>query len=323
MSEWIDLSMPISTNHVRWKSAVLKNGDFEQGDLFEASQLQTSCHAFTHMDALSHIQKGAYNILDIDPDVYIGKFHVLDLSELIADNFAITPAVLERVWPSPQRYSKFIFKTCWDEHYSYNSREFWGNAPYITFEGAAYLATKSIDIIAFDFPQDYPIRGWLTGTVEKPLSKHVTHHHLLAKGVTLVEYLCNTKAITGDVVEALMVPIAIENTDGSPCRVLVQNVTTGQDEIDYVTIAEQLIRHLGGKENISALTHCATRIRVVLNDESKMNKFAIEKINKVKGIFSMTKQYQIIFGVDTVSRVYEAMNRLMDDTNHFIVTERK
>ena len=223
MSKWIDLSMPISTNHVRWQSAVEKKGNFDQGDLFEATQLQVSCHAFTHMDALSHIKKGAYNILDISPDVFIGEFHVLDLSQLISDNFAITEQVLDSIWPKDQKVSKIIFKTCWDNHYSYNSREFWGNAPYITFEGAAYLAERNLEIVAFDFPQDYPIRGWLSGTMEKPLTKHVTHHHLLAKGVTLVEYLCNTKQITSATIDALMIPIAIENTDGAPCRVLIKN----------------------------------------------------------------------------------------------------
>lgn len=225
MTKWLDLSMPISNHHVRWKATIEKNGNFTQGDLFEATQLLVSCHAFTHMDALSHIKKDAYNILDISPEVYIGEFYVLDLSESITDNFAITAEVLDKIWPKHPSHiiSKIIFKTCWDDHYSYNSREFWGNSPYITDDGAAYLAEKNLEIIAFDFPQDYPIRGWLTGIMEKPLSKHVTHHHLLAKGVTLVEYLCNTKQIKSQVIDALMIPIAIENTDGSPCRVLIKN----------------------------------------------------------------------------------------------------
>lgn len=223
MSKWIDLSMPISTNHIRWKSAVEKKGNFDEGDLFEATQLQTSCHAFTHMDALSHIQKGAYNILDIPIETYIGEFYVLDLADEITDNYEINEQVLARIWPNDLNVKKVIFRTAWDTRYSYNSKEFWGQSPYITFEGAAFLAEKNLEIIAFDFPQDYPIRGWLTGTMEKPLTKHVTHHHLLMKGVTLVEYLCNTKAISTPVIEALMIPIAIENTDGAPCRVLIKN----------------------------------------------------------------------------------------------------
>ncbi len=222
MNKWIDLSMPICADHIRWHADITKKGRFAQGDLFEATQLQVSCHAFTHMDALSHIQQDGYTILDIPIETYIGEFHVLDLSAQITDNFAITAQVLDAVFPA-EPVSKIIFKTCWDTHYSYNSTQFWGNAPYITADGAAYLADKGLTIIAFDFPQDYPIRGWLSGTMEKPLSKHVTHHHLLQKGITLVEYLCNTRKITGRTVDALMIPIAIDNADGSPCRVLIKN----------------------------------------------------------------------------------------------------
>ncbi|WP_439259016.1 cyclase family protein [Lonepinella sp. BR2930] len=220
---WLDLSMPIANNHVRWKTAVEKLGDFSQDDLFEATQLQVPCHAFTHMDALSHIQQGGYNILDIPIDTYIGEFQVIDLSDIITDNLAITPELLKANWKDDPAIKKIIFKTCWDDHYSYNSKEYWANAPYITFEAAAFLAEKDLQIIAFDFPQDYPIRGWLTGGMEKPLSKHVTHYHLLTKGVTFVEYICNTKQITTSTVDALMLPIAIENADGSPCRVLIKN----------------------------------------------------------------------------------------------------
>ncbi|MDO5055042.1 cyclase family protein [Pasteurella oralis] len=223
MSNWIDLSMPICTNHVRWQTHIEKKGNFDAGDLFEATQLQVSCHAFTHMDALSHIQQNAYNILDISPDVYIGLFHVLDLSEQIQDNFAITAEILESIWPK-ENVERIIFKTCWDTHYHYNTTDFWGKSPYITEDGAKYLSEKNLKLVTFDFPQDYPIRAWLHNTIEKPLSKHVTHQHLLLKGVTLVEYICNTNKITSTRVEGLMLPIAIENADGAPCRVLVKNL---------------------------------------------------------------------------------------------------
>ncbi|MFK3619537.1 cyclase family protein [Pasteurella multocida] len=223
MSNWIDLSMPIANNHVRWQTHIEKKGNFDSGDLFEATQLQVSCHAFTHMDALSHIQKGAYNILDISPDVYIGKFHVLDLSKQVTENLAITADVLDAIWPEGD-VERIIFKTCWDQHQHYNTVCFWTKSPYITEDGAKYLAEKKLKLITFDFPQDYPIRRWVDGIIEKPLSKHVTHQYLLMQGVTLVEYICNTHKITSHCVEGLMIPIAIEHADGAPCRVLVKNL---------------------------------------------------------------------------------------------------
>lgn len=52
--------------------------------------------------------------------------------------------------------------------------------------------------------------------------------------------------------------------------------------MNFPKIAEQTIAQLGGKENITTLAHCATRLRLTLADESKVNKEAIENIEGVK-----------------------------------------
>lgn len=80
---------------------------------------------------------------------------------------------------------------------------------------------------------------------------------------------------------------------------------------EYTRIALALIEQLGGRENITALTHCATRIRVVPFDEGKINKLAIEKIERVKGVFTITNQYQIILGEKVVEDVYRELNRFI------------
>lgn len=79
----------------------------------------------------------------------------------------------------------------------------------------------------------------------------------------------------------------------------------------FTETAIQLVDKLGGKDNISALTHCATRIRVVLRNDGKMDKSAIEKIDCVKGLFSITNQYQIILGAGIVNQVHEEMVKLL------------
>ena len=61
--------------------------------------------------------------------------------------------------------------------------------------------------------------------------------------------------------------------------------------MDFPKIAHQVIEKLGGKENINALAHCATRLRIVLKDESRIDKEAIENIDGVKGQFSVAGQY--------------------------------
>ncbi|QKG78443.1 PTS system trehalose-specific EIIBC component [Streptococcus canis] len=62
--------------------------------------------------------------------------------------------------------------------------------------------------------------------------------------------------------------------------------------------AKSLLTAIGGKENIKAVTHCATRMRFVLNDNDKANVKEIEKISAVKGTFTNAGQFQVIIGND-------------------------
>lgn len=62
--------------------------------------------------------------------------------------------------------------------------------------------------------------------------------------------------------------------------------------------AKVLLTAIGGKENIKAVTHCATRMRFVLNDNSQANIKEIEKISAVKGTFTNAGQFQVIIGND-------------------------
>lgn len=71
----------------------------------------------------------------------------------------------------------------------------------------------------------------------------------------------------------------------------------------YQADVEKLLEFVGGKENIAAVTHCATRMRFVLNDPSKANEKAIEELPSVKGMFTNAGQFQVIIGND-VSTFY-------------------
>ncbi|WP_061604710.1 PTS system trehalose-specific EIIBC component [Streptococcus parasanguinis] len=62
--------------------------------------------------------------------------------------------------------------------------------------------------------------------------------------------------------------------------------------------AKDLLQAIGGKENVTAVTHCATRMRFVLGDEKKANVKAIEAIPAVKGTFTNAGQFQVIIGND-------------------------
>ena len=70
-------------------------------------------------------------------------------------------------------------------------------------------------------------------------------------------------------------------------------------------IAKKVIDALGGRENVNSVAHCATRLRVMVKDEAKINKDAIESLEKVQGAFFNSGQYQIIFGTGTVNKMYD------------------
>ena len=77
-------------------------------------------------------------------------------------------------------------------------------------------------------------------------------------------------------------------------------------------IAVSLLEALGGKDNIRALEHCATRLRVVVKDSNKVDTDTIKKTTKVAGYFLQSGQHQIILGTGLVDAVHGEMTKLVD-----------
>ena len=70
-------------------------------------------------------------------------------------------------------------------------------------------------------------------------------------------------------------------------------------------IAKAVIEAIGGCDNVSSVAHCATRLRVMVKDEAKIDKDRVENLEKVQGAFFNSGQYQIIFGTGTVNKIYD------------------
>ena len=75
--------------------------------------------------------------------------------------------------------------------------------------------------------------------------------------------------------------------------------------LDYRKCAEEIYSHLGGRDNIISAAHCATRLRLVIADNSKIDKEALENVEGVKGMFDSNGQLQLIIGTGTVNKVYD------------------
>ena len=75
--------------------------------------------------------------------------------------------------------------------------------------------------------------------------------------------------------------------------------------LDYRKCAEEIVANIGGRENVAQAAHCATRLRLVIKDNGKINKTALEDVDGVKGMFENNGQLQLIIGTGTVNKVYD------------------
>ncbi|MCT2327221.1 sucrose-specific PTS transporter subunit IIBC [Staphylococcus epidermidis] len=80
--------------------------------------------------------------------------------------------------------------------------------------------------------------------------------------------------------------------------------------MSYKKSAEEILKAIGGEENLDAMAHCATRLRLVLNDESKVDEDTLSNMDVVKGTFSTGGQYQIIIGSGTVNKVFNELEKI-------------
>ncbi|MBN9437753.1 cyclase family protein [Bosea sp. (in: a-proteobacteria)] len=211
----IDLSMPIAP-HFRWPVELSIKGDIASGDQFRVSKIAGPCHGFSHVDAAAHFVAGAPTIETTPLSQVVGACRVLDLSARPA-NAPIEPEHLAAADPGGKEGEILLLAAHWNDRRDHQDKSFWTEAPWLTLESAQWLAARKPSAVAFDFPQDYPIRLLLEGK-EVPKPEHVTHHVLLSHGVTLIEYVCNTSRLSAPRNLFSAAPLLIPNADGAPAR---------------------------------------------------------------------------------------------------------
>ncbi len=83
----------------------------------------------------------------------------------------------------------------------------------------------------------------------------------------------------------------------------------------YLRISKELVENVGGLDNIQGVAHCATRLRIVLNDNALANIEKLEEIDLVKGVFIAGDQLQLIFGAGLVNDVYNVFSQYTHTEN--------
>jgi arylformamidase len=211
----VDLTMPIGP-HFRWNPEVQVKGDIGAGDPFRITRIATTCHGFTHVDAMAHFVADGPTIESTPLAHVVGPCRILDLRD-VEPNTAIGPERLAAADPGGPEGEILLLSAGWDGKRDYRTEAFWRDAPYVTRDGAEWLLARKPIAVAVDFPQDYTIRLLLDGVVA-PRPEHVTHDVLLSAGVTLIEYLVNTAELAGPRSFLCAAPLLIPSADGAPVR---------------------------------------------------------------------------------------------------------
>ncbi|MEX6313162.1 PTS transporter subunit EIIC [Providencia manganoxydans] len=88
------------------------------------------------------------------------------------------------------------------------------------------------------------------------------------------------------------------------------------NKIEHLEVlAKEIEKQAGGFENVVTLTHCMTRIRLVLKDNSKFNAEALKQVEGVKGVVFNGEQQQVIVGMGTAAKVFSVMNKRMQGSD--------
>lgn len=211
----VDLSMPVGS-HFRWPPEIQIKGDIGKGDDFRITRIAMTCHGFTHVDAQAHFVADAPTIETTQLSRVVGACRVLNLRD-VEPNTEIDAARLAAADRGGGESEILLLSVGWDRKRDYRTPQFWTEAPWLNRDAAEWLHARRPTAVAFDFPQDYPIRLLLEGRTV-PKDQHVTHDVLLKSGITLIEYLVNTSALANPRTFFSAAPILIPTADGAPAR---------------------------------------------------------------------------------------------------------
>lgn len=217
MARIIDLSLPIK-RHWRWLAGGFHTAEQEQGDHFTHTIMVLNMHGFTHVDAPGHFVAGGAKMEAVPLDLYCGEAALLDLTP-VAPEQAITATLLATRGDHLLRGDIALLRTDWPLANSYESKDFWALAPYLTAEACGWLRERGVKAVGLDFPGDYILRHDVIDRRRRwAKEENTTHQHLLAHGIGLIEYLRNLHLVQRPRVRVFALPLPAVGADGSPVR---------------------------------------------------------------------------------------------------------
>jgi arylformamidase len=210
VSAWIDVSIPLDNGMVHWPGDApferLQTLDIANGDVCNLSQLSTSAHIGTHMDAPRHFLAGGKGMEAMPIEATIGPARVIAVQdpELIK---------IEELEPYQLRKGeRVLFKTRNSERH-WKTHAFKERFVHIPVDTAHYLAKCEVQTVGVDY---LSVGGYQTDGPE-------THRALLAAGIWLIEGL-NLEHVQPGHYELVCLPLRIVGSDGSPARAVLRRL---------------------------------------------------------------------------------------------------
>jgi arylformamidase len=207
---WIDISAPLRNGMVTWPGDApferTSTLEIAHGDPCNLSQISTTAHIGTHMDAPRHYLDGAAGIESMPIAASIGRARVIEIRD---------PDMIRISELQPHRLAKderILFKTANSGH-SWASDEFQKKYVHIQPEAARYLVECRVQTVGVDY---LSVGGFETGGPE-------THRILLKAGIWIIEGLILKHVEPGEY-ELVCLPLKIIGGDGAPARAVLRKL---------------------------------------------------------------------------------------------------
>mgnify|MGYP001193891199 FL=1 len=182
------------------------------------TKLTLATHIGTHVDAPYHFHPGATTVDDMPLERYMGPALLLDLRKLARRGTPISVANLRQAGGEEEalRDKIAVLFTGWTERES-GGPLFYSSGPYLSDEGAGYLAQCSVNAVAVDFPIDK-----LPPTPQSTIHDFPVHRLLLGQNIPLIENLINLDRLVGQTFELWALPIKLLGGDGAAARAVAR-----------------------------------------------------------------------------------------------------
>ena len=222
MAELIDLTLTLGSERISLVSGLvgvdISSIQTHATHARSNQKLSLATHIGTHVDAPFHFVDGAETIENMPLEKYAGPALLLDLRQVAK---ALSPLSVSELTgaganPASVKDKIVILFTGWAEAESGGPR-FYGHGPYLSIEGAAYLAECGANAVAVDFPIDkHP------ETPETTIKDFPVHRLLLGQNIPLIENLINLDKLVGKEFELWALPLKLKGGDGAATRAVAR-----------------------------------------------------------------------------------------------------